>query len=35
MATCLFGAAAVSCQPSLRVQDYGALLAYLGEVSKK
>jgi len=34
VATCLFGAAQVASLPSLRVQDYRALLAYLDESSK-
>ncbi len=32
VATCLFGRAEVSSSPSLRVQDYGALLVYLGKL---
>lgn len=35
VATCLFGAAAVSSLPALRVQDYGSLLVCLDELSNK
>lgn len=35
VATCLFGRAGVPSLPSLHVQEYGTLLAYLDELTKK